>query len=435
MAFSDWVVGGLVGTFLLKTLKDGNDFRGIKDERKQTPCTFDDIITESVFSAIVRHATRIRRIKRVSIRGPVVEGTVLSQSGISEWNFTIDFNDYGRVSGKYWISSENHDSNIPERVAARCSGAIKATEEYADAGGCVCPDGKGYFVDTDKIRHLFDLKNLDVDYNDDVSIADNKAEFAAAKEAEKSELGALRKALREAKEEALRETEEEALREAEREERRRKRKARRKKHRKLIAVFVLILIMALAGLFIYYENSIRIPAEYSPDDLIGENYETVVRRLTAAGFSFVSSDCIADLPVEKTSEEGLVTSVSFGFFTNFNKYTLFPSNIPVKVQYHAVEEVKAPISSSEAKKLDYAEAVSSFEQAGFTNIRLEVKNDIITGWLNDMGEVAGITINGDPDFYANASFRADSEVIITYHDYKTSAHKWQLPDRIADRFR
>lgn len=49
--------------------------------------------------------------------GAKVYGSVRSQSGLTEWDFTIDFNDYGKISGAYWLWSENEDSLIPEYIA------------------------------------------------------------------------------------------------------------------------------------------------------------------------------------------------------------------------------------------------------------------------------------------------------------------------------
>ena len=40
-----------------------------------------------------------------------------SISGLSTWSAEIDFNDYGRLTGAYWLLSENPDSLIPEHFA------------------------------------------------------------------------------------------------------------------------------------------------------------------------------------------------------------------------------------------------------------------------------------------------------------------------------
>ena len=77
-------------------------------------------LTQEEFDAIAVNAKRkMSRICSYAVTGPVVRGTVRSESGFSEWEFTIDFNDNGRFTGKYAIRSENSDSNIPEKIAER----------------------------------------------------------------------------------------------------------------------------------------------------------------------------------------------------------------------------------------------------------------------------------------------------------------------------
>ena len=62
-------------------------------------------------------AQKFKRIEKTDINGPLVSCTVRSQKGLSTWDFTIDFNDYGHVTGKCWIRRENTDSTIPDKVA------------------------------------------------------------------------------------------------------------------------------------------------------------------------------------------------------------------------------------------------------------------------------------------------------------------------------
>lgn len=53
-------------------------------------------------------------------------GKVLTASGINTWEFRLDFNDYGKVTGEYWIIyNENRDSQIPDSYAKKLSNAIK----------------------------------------------------------------------------------------------------------------------------------------------------------------------------------------------------------------------------------------------------------------------------------------------------------------------
>ena len=55
---------------------------------------------------------------KVAVDGPIVYGMVQSQSGISDWYFMLDFNDYGHITGTFRCTSDNEDSNIPTRLGS-----------------------------------------------------------------------------------------------------------------------------------------------------------------------------------------------------------------------------------------------------------------------------------------------------------------------------
>lgn len=87
-------------------------------ERRNMTCMFSGSLSAERFEKIVYLASKnITRLEKVVVEGPVIYGTVLSQSGSSHWNFILDFNNYGNVTGKYWIESSNEDSNIPKYLA------------------------------------------------------------------------------------------------------------------------------------------------------------------------------------------------------------------------------------------------------------------------------------------------------------------------------
>lgn len=64
--------------------------------------------------------------------------------------------------------------------------------------------------------------------------------------------------------------------------------------------------------------------------------------------------------------------------------------------------------------------MEKFEEAGFENITLEVEYDIITGWITDDGKV---TVNDDGKFASGKEYRADAEMVITYHTYRSNKPK------------
>ena len=86
-----------------------------ENRRKNTPCYFDGAISETDFQSIVKKAAKpIKRLKIMEIDGPIVHCSVRSTSGITTWKFTLDFNDYGKITGKCWSKIENKDSSIPD---------------------------------------------------------------------------------------------------------------------------------------------------------------------------------------------------------------------------------------------------------------------------------------------------------------------------------
>lgn len=69
-------------------------------------------------------AKGIRRLKILSIDGLTINCEVKTNSGISTWEFSADFYDYGKLTGRYFnLYRENYDSTIPdvflEKVADR----------------------------------------------------------------------------------------------------------------------------------------------------------------------------------------------------------------------------------------------------------------------------------------------------------------------------
>lgn len=185
---------------------------------------------------------------------------------------------------------------------------------------------------------------------------------------------------------------------------------------------VLITIFLLAGIACY-EISLLTSIGYSSTDLIGQNYEFVESVFADLGFTDINTTEIPDLPLERQSEENKVDYIKIGMAESFEKDTKYPSNFPIEITYHTLEKYAVPMSSKEAKGANYEDVVKSFEDAGFEKITLQVEYDIITGWLTDDGEVKSVSVNEDTKFAKGDEYRADAEVVITYHTYKKNKPK------------
>ena len=78
------------------------------------------------FDRMIQKITKpIKKIKGYSITAGIVTFKVLSNSGISEWSFSLDFNDNGIFTGRHWIQTDNDDSSLPESVGQRISTLIE----------------------------------------------------------------------------------------------------------------------------------------------------------------------------------------------------------------------------------------------------------------------------------------------------------------------
>lgn len=95
-------------------------------ERKNTPCRFTDELTREDFREIaIRVAKPIKRLK-VTVENEFVIGEVKTTSGINTWNFKLDYNDYGKITGRYWFRYfGNTDSQIPDSYAKQLKIAIE----------------------------------------------------------------------------------------------------------------------------------------------------------------------------------------------------------------------------------------------------------------------------------------------------------------------
>mgnify|MGYP000282311314 CR=1 FL=1 len=121
MSWKDNLLLGLLGVGLAVGWKENREDKA----RMKTNCSFSKGITKKEFESIAHQTSvGIKRLKEIYVEGPVVHGTVRSQSGLNIWTFKIDFNDYGHVTGNYWIYSDNSDSDIPKFFANKIQESI-----------------------------------------------------------------------------------------------------------------------------------------------------------------------------------------------------------------------------------------------------------------------------------------------------------------------
>lgn len=80
-------------------------------------------------------------------------------------------------------------------------------------------------------------------------------------------------------------------------------------------------------------------------------------------------------------------------------------------------QVQIPSTLKDIKGKHFEEIVASLEESGFTNIRLEKIEDLITGWLTKDGEVEKVSIDGLHDYEVGKYSPIDSEIVVFYHTF------------------
>lgn len=199
-----------------------------------------------------------------------------------------------------------------------------------------------------------------------------------------------------------------------------KRRAWAKKHWKGITITIFVIIVFMLAIWVYHEYKLLTPMGCSSASLEGLKYSDAVQKLKESGFIHVRTKEISDLTLSREDEENLVSEVRLIHTDTFNESTVYPSNFWVTVVYHTVELYAPPITSKDAKGMNYQDVLEEFENAGFVNVSTEVEYDIITGWLSDDGEVKSVTINGEKKYDYYDEFRLDAEVVITYHTLRSN---------------
>ncbi len=150
MSFSDWFIIGGVALLIKNGMKkdaadreeaeeefnrymvdlqaqesEWNRTRAVNSKRRDMPCFFNDGLLFETFEEMAKRAGRkIKRIKDLSVCGGIIYCNVESQTGYSDWDFSVDFNDWGHVTGTYWTKTDNDDSSIPSHYGQMISGWI-----------------------------------------------------------------------------------------------------------------------------------------------------------------------------------------------------------------------------------------------------------------------------------------------------------------------
>lgn len=113
---------------------------------------------------------------------------------------------------------------------------------------------------------------------------------------------------------------------------------------------------------------------------------------------------------------GTVRFVSIDGSASFVADDMFPYDAEVDVHYLTAQELRAPITSTEAAGMDKTVIEKSFTDTGFANVKSEPVRDLKLGLL-EKDAVIRVAVNGNEGYSRGDVMRPDDEVVIYYHDY------------------
>lgn len=201
------------------------------------------------------------------------------------------------------------------------------------------------------------------------------------------------------------------------------------KHRISVSVILLLLMVFLTACG-------DIKMKKSSDELLGADYESVIKELQEMGFKKITQDEVADLTSAGPMKDGTVESVSINGETSFDADAKFPKDSEVVVKYHIIKKIGAPIGSDDIEDKDYMVLADLFTKAGFTNVQTKELYDIDPK-TEEKDHIAEIVINNSSSFNKDDPIPFDAEIVVNCHlffkEYKLNLKVDFVPNLIFNK--
>ncbi len=156
---------------------------------------------------------------------------------------------------------------------------------------------------------------------------------------------------------------------------------------------------------------IKIPA--SSDSYIGRMYEDVYSEIAGLGFVNVRAEGVKDLEISEKTKEKTVSSVTSNSKSFVAEEEISKDSIIV-IKYHTLADITVPISSSEARTMDYEKVAELFKTAGFSNVVTTTVQDEDPDEMTE-GFVTTVIMGTRALLDTDLSFPADTKVEIVNH--------------------
>ena len=181
-----------------------------------------------------------------------------------------------------------------------------------------------------------------------------------------------------------------------------------------------------------YNKNTEIQIEYSNEDRVDVSeimakrqditYEEFERELKEKGITKINS---VEEPIYDTKQNHMIKCVAIDSKECPEDETecYLPLSASVDVTYFKLRIVIGKDATDFEDNEQYTDIVNLLKNKGFSNIRLQRANDLVTGFVTKEGSIDSISINGNKNFNSGDDFDYDSRIVIVVHTFKNKGCK------------
>ena len=179
----------------------------------------------------------------------------------------------------------------------------------------------------------------------------------------------------------------------------------------VISIVGPLLLILLIGGTIFFVDNIKIKTENERlDKIVNEVYSYIEQEQFVLARSTVSTLVFSGSTTQAGDQAAIKWDITRQQLLDIIDQAEYGTDY-----VSGPREVRLGVSHDDLKNEDYSEVKAQLENRGFTNIKTEAVENLLTGWWTSEGSVDKVSVGGDLVFAEDSIYSSDVEIIIYYH--------------------
>lgn len=158
--------------------------------------------------------------------------------------------------------------------------------------------------------------------------------------------------------------------------------------KKLILIFAIIALFILSACSSKIDpNSLKI--ERSSDDIVGDNYQTIITELEDLGFSNIETKILDDLIFGWLKKDGEIEQIEINGENEFSSDSVFPKDSKIIITYHTFPIKEPEKEASFPKEIALRTATVAFTNYYATDVFTPDGNHLDTKKFHSFADTSG----------------------------------------------